>query len=135
MTSSTRMNIHNMLNEGYIWTYGNFVKCHLVLWWKRTILSKSWYFRLRSTLKNKSKEDKNQYSKQRNYCVSLLRKSKSDYFEILNGENINYNKTFWKATKPFLLDEVASANKMPSIGKEIFLWVTIILQSFEHFLF
>ena len=40
-------------------------------------------------LKDRSEENKKKYSKQRNYCVSLLRKSKSDYFGNLNEKNIN----------------------------------------------
>ena len=32
-------------------------------------------------LKNRSEGNKKKFLKQRNYCVSLLRKSKSDYFE------------------------------------------------------
>ena len=55
-------------------------------------------------LKDRSEENKKKYSKQRNYCVSLLRKSKSNYFGNLNDKNINDNKTFWKTVKPFLLD-------------------------------
>ena len=47
-------------------------------------------------LKGRSEENKKKYSKQCNYCVSLLRKSKSDYFGNLNEKNINDNKTFWK---------------------------------------
>ena len=45
-------------------------------------------------LKDRSEGNKNKYSKQRNYCVSLLRKSKSDYFGNLNEKNINDKKTF-----------------------------------------
>ena len=41
--------------------------------------------RLRNNfLKDRSEENKRKYSKQRNYCVSLLRKSKSEYFGNLN---------------------------------------------------
>ena len=65
----------------------------------------------RTQLKNKflidrSKESKKKYSKQRSYCVSLLRKFKSDYFGNLNEKNINDNKTFWKTIKAFLLDKL-----------------------------
>ena len=35
-------------------------------------------------LKDRSEENKKKYSKQRNYCVSLMRKSKSDSFGNLN---------------------------------------------------
>ena len=41
-------------------------------------------------------------SKQHNYSVSLMKKSKSDYFGNLNEKNINDNKIFWKTIKPFL---------------------------------
>ena len=69
--------------------------------------------RLRNKLlKDRSEENKKKYSKQRNYCVSLLRKSKSDYFGNLNEKNINDNKTFWKTIKPFLSDKVRLANKI-----------------------
>ena len=57
-------------------------------------------------LKDRREENKKEYSKQRNYCVSLLRKPKSDYFGNLNEKNINDNKTIWKTIKPFLSDKV-----------------------------
>ena len=69
-------------------------------------------------LKDKSEENKKKYLKQRNYCVSLLRKSKSNYFENLNEKNINDNKTFWKAIKSFLSDKKRSTNKITLIDKE-----------------
>ena len=47
-------------------------------------------------LKNRSEKNNKKYSKQCNYCVSLLRKSKSDYFGNTNEKNINDNKKFWK---------------------------------------
>ena len=53
-------------------------------------------------LKNKSEENRKLLSKQRNKCVSLLRKSKKDYFTKLNEKNITDKKSFWKAVKPIL---------------------------------
>ena len=47
-------------------------------------------------LKNRSEGNKKKFLKQRNYCVSLLRKSKSDYFENFHEKNIDDNKTFRK---------------------------------------
>ena len=64
-------------------------------------------------LKDRSEKNKKKYSKQRNYCVCLLRKSKSDISEIL------MRQIFWKTIKPFLSNKVRLANKMT-------LWVTII---------
>ena len=69
-------------------------------------------------LKDRSEENKKKYSKQRNYCVSLLRKSKLNYFGNLNEKNINDNKTFWKTFNPFISDKVTSTNKMKLIDKE-----------------
>ena len=69
-------------------------------------------------LKDKSGENKRNYSKQRNCCESLLRKSKSEYFGNLNEKKITDNKTFWKTIKPFLSDQVTSTQKITLIEKE-----------------
>ena len=52
-------------------------------------------------LKDRNEGNKKQYLKQHNYCVPLLRKSKSDYFGNLNEKNISDTKTFWKTIKSF----------------------------------
>ena len=62
-------------------------------------------------LKDRYEENKTKYSKQRSYCVSLLRKSKSECFGNLNEKKkkkISDNKTFWKTIKPFLSDKITS---------------------------
>ena len=51
-------------------------------------------------------------SKQRSYCVSLLRKSKREYCSSLHINNITDNKTLWKTVKPFLSDNVTSTQKI-----------------------
>ena len=53
----------------------------------------------RSKLKNKYNKKRNYeswslYKKQRNCCLSLLRKTKKAYFEKLNIKEIGDNKTF-----------------------------------------
>ena len=53
-------------------------------------------------LKNRREENRKLFCKQRRKCVSLLRKSKNDYFENLNEKNITDNKHSWKTVKPFL---------------------------------
>ena len=50
-------------------------------------------------LRNKILENKKKYTKQRNYCVSLLRKSKREYYSNLDVKSITDNKTFWKTVK------------------------------------
>ena len=45
------------------------------------------------------------YKKQRNYCGSLLRKSKTNYYANLDEKKVSDNKLFWKAIKPSLSDK------------------------------
>ena len=52
-------------------------------------------------LKNKTRAARIAYNKQRNVCVSILRKSKKCYYENLDSQNITYNKKFWRTVKPF----------------------------------
>ena len=64
----------------------------------------------RSKLRNKylilkTTEAHEAYKKQRNYCVSLLRKTKKEFYENLNPSLIVDNKTFWKQGKPFFSDK------------------------------
>ena len=53
-------------------------------------------------LKHRTGENKRSYSKQRNYCVSLLRKTKKEYYSNLDEKNVTDNRKFWKTVKPFL---------------------------------
>ena len=67
---------------------------------------------------NKTDENKRKYTKQQNYCVSLLRKSKKEYYSNLDVKNITDNKTFWKTVKPFLSDKVISTEKITLIEND-----------------
>ena len=59
--------------------------------------------RLRNNfVKYRSEENKRKNSKLRNYGVSLLKKSKSEYFENLNEKKISENKKFCKTMKSLL---------------------------------
>ena len=60
-------------------------------------------------LKKRSEENRKVFCKQRNKCVSLLRKSKKDYFANLNKKNITDNKRFLKTVKPFLSKKNSSS--------------------------
>ena len=71
----------------------------------------------RTRLRNKFLENSNDYnkrefSKQRNYCVSLARKSKKLYYSNLDEKKVTDNKTFWKTIKPFLSDKTVSKEKV-----------------------
>ena len=55
---------------------------------------------------------KKRYTSQRNYCVSLLKKTKKNYYNSLNEEDHSDNKTFWKTVKPFLSDKKVSKEQI-----------------------
>ena len=57
------------------------------------------------TLKSRSERDKKVYNKQRNKCLSLLRKIKKAYYSNLNVKDIVDNKKFWKTVKSFFSDK------------------------------
>ena len=52
------------------------------------------------------------YTKQRNFCVSLLRKTKKRYYENLNIKFVVDNKLFWKTVKPLLSDNVPGKDEI-----------------------
>ena len=57
-------------------------------------------------LQDRTEESRIRYRKQRNFCVSLLRKTKRRYYENLNEKSVTDNKLFWKNVKPFLSDKI-----------------------------
>ena len=50
-------------------------------------------------LKKRTEENRNNYVKQRNLCVTLLRKSEREFFGSLNETNLCDNKNFWGVVK------------------------------------
>ena len=69
-------------------------------------------------LKNRPEDSKRKYTKQRNYCVSLLRKVKDEYYSNLNEKDVTDNKMFWKIVKPFFSDKVTSFEKITLIEQD-----------------
>ena len=63
-------------------------------------------------LRNKTEENKKAYNRQRNYVVSLLKKSKHEYYNNLNTKDIIDNKKFWTTVKPLFSDKISSNNKI-----------------------
>ena len=53
-------------------------------------------------LKYRNEENKINGVKQRSLCVTLLRKSKREYYQNLSVENVYDNKKFQKVVKPLL---------------------------------
>ena len=50
--------------------------------------------------------------KQQNHCVSLLRKTKSEYYSNLDEKSICDSKTFWKIVKPMLSMKIKSNERI-----------------------
>ena len=90
----------------------------------------------RTKLSNKflkeTDESKKRYTLQRNYCVSILKKTKKNYYEkdisdnktflenseTLNEKDVSDNKTFWKTVKPFLSDKIVSKEQILLVENE-----------------
>ena len=54
-------------------------------------------------LRNRTRGNKTLYTKQRNYCVSLLKKDKKKYFANLNEKDILDNKLFLEDNKTIIV--------------------------------
>ena len=72
---------------------------------------------LRSKLKNKFNKERNHmnwcnYKRQRNHCLSILRKTKKEYFNSLNIKQVSDNKLFWTSVKPFFNDKGSNSLKI-----------------------
>ena len=63
-------------------------------------------------LKNRTEGNKNRYIKQRNLCVTFLRKSKREYFINLNEKNVRDNKKIWRVVNPLLSNKIISNKKI-----------------------
>ena len=70
---------------------------------------------LRSKLRNKYLTEKSYeaillHKKQRNVCVSLLKKAKKEYYENLDLHNVTDTRRFWKTVKPVFGNKVKACN-------------------------
>ena len=94
------LNKHAPIKQKYIRANNsNFMNKDL----RKAIMCRS---RLRNAfLKEKSYELRLKYYKQRNLCVSLLRKSKRNFFSNLDLKIVSNNRKFWKATKPLFSEK------------------------------
>ena len=73
-------------------------------------------FMHRSKLKNKfnknpSDENKELYRKQRNYCVSLLKREKKNYYNNLDLRIFEDSRKFWQNVKPLFSDKREFKNR------------------------
>ena len=65
-----------------------------------------------SCLSYRSEENRLAYKKQRNFCVTLLRKKKADCFNNLDLNLVRDNKMFWKATSPYFVNNPKKRSKI-----------------------
>ena len=55
---------------------------------------------------------------QRNLCVTLLRKSKREFYDNLNEKKLCDNKRFWGVVKPLLSNKVVSNEEITLVEQE-----------------
>ena len=60
--------------------------------------------------KSRTSENWKKYKQQRNKCLSILKGTKSYYFNNLNPKVITDNKKFWSAVKPLFLGKSKTMN-------------------------
>ena len=73
--------------------------------------------RLRNKFLNtKSDIDRKAYNKQRNLCVSLIRREKKNFFNNISTRDITDNKIFWKAVKPLFTDKIQTKSKITVVS-------------------
>ena len=78
----------------------------------------------RSRLRNNYLKDQNElnsmaYREQKNRCVSLLKKTKRDYFGNLNPSALCDNKKFWKVVKPLFSEQSVSTENITLIENNV----------------
>ena len=61
--------------------------------------------------KNPTEENKELYKKQRNYCVSLLKKEKKNYYNSLDLTIFEDSKKFWQSVKPLFSNKQNVKNR------------------------
>ena len=57
-------------------------------------------------LEERTNDSKHLYIRQRNLCVSLLWKTKRDYFKQLNNKVVSDNREFWQTKSPLYSEKV-----------------------------
>ena len=60
-------------------------------------------------LKKRTLEAKTKYNKQRNICVSLVKKAKRNYYKNLDLKDIDDNKKLWATIKPLFSKKIKTA--------------------------
>ena len=85
-------------------------------------------------IKSRTEENHKTYKKQRNFCVKLLCRTKSDYYRNLDPGDLTDNRKFWKTVKPAFSNEIQTTSSVTLIedGKMI-TEDTKIAEIFNHY--
>ena len=75
----------------------------------------------RTRLRTRSIGEIEVYNKQGNYCVSLIRKTKQEYYNNLYHRKVADNKSFWKYIKPLFSDKSSNSNEITLVEKDLIL--------------
>ena len=69
--------------------------------------------------KNPTEENKQLYKRQRNYCVSLLRKEKRNYYNKLDLRIFESSRKFWQKVRPLFSDKQKSISNISILENNI----------------
>ena len=119
--------LDHKLNSGIVTEYSNFRNVFIqVLNNYAPAKKENVRFNMTKTLRNATmhrtrlkniyickRNDKNRenYKKQRNFCVDLLRKTKTEYTKNLNVKDLPDNRKFWKTIKSYFSNNGLNINK------------------------
>ena len=73
---------------------------------------------LQCILNIKTEESKQLYNRQRNLCVTLLRKANRNYFADLDNSLLNDNRKFLKTVNPLLSEKAYQKESITVISKD-----------------
>ena len=69
-------------------------------------------------LKSRSDKNRQRFVKQRNVCLSILRKTNRNYHSNLNTKNVVNNWQIWKTVRPVLSNKLLNSKKVTLVDNE-----------------
>ena len=85
-------------------------------------------------LKQRTETTKVAYSRKRNKCDSILKKSKKFYFESLDVKFVKDNKNFWKRISPPFSNKIKSKEKITLVENDEIISSDIeVAKTFQNF--
>ena len=86
-------------------------------------------------MKDRRKESRCKYKKQRNVSVYLLKKAKKDYYENIDISNLTDSNKFWKTVKTTFGSKIKSKNRITLVeGTKIIQEEGELAKTFSEFL-